>query len=257
MSSSMQPESVAIEWFTGDRDPVRYGLSLRHGGVSRGSFASLNLGGGTPDEPAAVAENRARFYRAAALDPARVVRMHQVHGARVVTAGEPGDVGQADGLVTAAADLGLLVTVADCLPVFLVDRAHGVIGALHAGWRGVAAGILAAGVAAAVAAGARLPSLAARIGPGIGPCCFEVGPEVAARFDPETLRPGRGTRPHIDLPHAARLRLVAAGLEPSAIQDGAPCTRCRSDRYYSARAGEPTGRMVGFVVRAGEASNRR
>src|SRR4026209_330457 len=67
MSSSMQPESVAIEWFTAEQDPVRYGLSLRHGGVSRGSFATLNLGGGTSDEPAAVAENRARFYRAAAL----------------------------------------------------------------------------------------------------------------------------------------------------------------------------------------------
>ena len=253
----MQPESVAIEWFSGDPDPVRCGLSLRYGGVSRGQFASLNLGGGTPDEPAAVAENRVRFYRAAALDPGRVVRMHQVHGARVVTADEPGDVGQADGLVTARPELGLLVTVADCLPVFLVDRTQGVIGALHAGWRGVAAGILEEGVASALAAGARLESLSARIGPGIGPCCFEVGPEVAARFDPATLRPGRGERPHIDLPHAARLRLLAAGLAQEAIRDGAPCTRCRSDRYFSARAGEPTGRMVGFVVRAGEASSRR
>src|SRR4029453_2480270 len=108
------------EWFSDDRDQVRLGLSLRHGGVSRGQFASLNLGGGTADEPAAVAENRARFYRAAALDPARVVRMHQVHGARVVSAAEPGDIGQADGLVTAEPDLGLLVTVADCLPLFLV-----------------------------------------------------------------------------------------------------------------------------------------
>src|SRR4030095_13732207 len=153
MSSSTQPESVTIESFSDDRDQVRLGLSLRHGGVSRGQFASLNLGGGTVGEPAAVAETRARFYRAAALDPARVVRMHQVHGARVVSAAEPGDIGQADGLVTAEPDLGLLVAVPDCLPVFLVDRFQGVIGALHAGWRGVAAGILEAGVAAALAAG--------------------------------------------------------------------------------------------------------
>jgi len=143
------------------------------------------------------------------------------------------------------------------LPIFLVDRAQGVIGALHAGWRGVAAGILAEGVAAAVAAGARRDSLSATIGPGIGPCCFEVGPEVAARFDPASLRPGRGERPHIDLPHAAREQLIAAGLAPDAIRDGAPCTRCRSERYFSARADEPTGRMVGFVIREGPASNRR
>jgi polyphenol oxidase len=254
----MPPDGVAIEWFFDAVPDLRCGLSLRLGGISQGAFSSLNLGGGTPDRPEAVAENRSRFYRAAALDPARAARMHQVHGARVVTVARPGDVGEADGLVTRAPDLCLLVTVADCLPVFLADREAGVVGALHAGWRGVASGILRAGVDAAIAAGARPAALEVVIGPGIGPCCFEVGPEVAARFSAAFHRPGRGDRQHIDLKAAAREELVQAGIGTAAIADRGVCTRCRTDRYFSARSGEPTGRMVGFVVRAdGAASNRR
>jgi YfiH family protein len=246
----MPPDQVAIEWFFPDRPELRCGLSLRAGGVSRGLFASLNLGGSTADRPEALAENRARFYRAAGLEPATAVRMHQVHGTRVVTATEPGDVGEADGLITAAFDLCLLATVADCLPVYLADPEAGVVGVLHAGWRGVAAGILQEGVAAAVRNGARPESLRAMIGPGIGPCCFEVGPDVAARFPPESLRPGRRERPHVDLPHAARAELLRAGIPAAAIAGGERCTRCGSERYFSARSGEPTGRMVAFIVRS-------
>jgi copper oxidase (laccase) domain-containing protein len=121
----------------------------------------------------------------------------------------------------------------------------------------VAAGILEAGVAAAVAAGARPESLAVVIGPGIGLCCFEVGPEVAARFDRESLRPGRSERPHVDLPHAARRALAQAGIPARAIAGGTTCTRCRSERYFSARSGEPTGRMVGFIVRSGGLARSR
>jgi YfiH family protein len=246
----MPPDPVAIEWFFRDRPELRCGLSLRAGGVSAGSYASLNLGGSTADRPESIRENRARFYRAAGLDPEAAVRMHQVHGPRVVTANAPGDAGEADGLITPVPDLCLLATVADCLPVFLADTRAGVIGVLHAGWRGVASGILRAGVLAALAAGAGRESLAAVIGPGIGPCCFEVGPEVAARFPAESLRPGRRERPHVDLPHAARAELVATGISARAIAGGETCTRCGSERYFSARSGEPTGRMVAFIVRS-------
>jgi len=231
------------------RPELDAGLSLRLGGVSAPPFAALNLGGSTADDPAALTENGRRFYAAGGLDPARVVRMHQVHGARVVTATSPGHVGAADGLVTVEPDLALLVTVADCLPVFLADPVAGVIGALHAGWRGLLAGVLEAGIAAARTAGADPERIEVAMGPAIGACCFEVGPEVAAHFAPEALRPGRRGRPHVDLAGAARARLLALGLRADSIRDPADCTLCRQDLYFSARSGEPTGRMVGFIRR--------
>ncbi len=245
---------LRVEWFFRNSPELLAGMSLRHGGVSAPPYASLNLGGNTGDDPKAVTENRARFYAAAGIHPGRGARMAQVHGARVVTVDEPGPVGEADGLVTARTDLALLVTVADCLPIFVADLSAGVIGALHAGWRGVVAGIIEGGLAALVGAGARPEHMRVVIGPGIGPCCFEVGPEVAARFDPRTLRPGRRERPHLDLVHATRLKLEAGGIAPPAITDPESCTLCRRDRYFSARSGEPTGRMVGFILRRPAAS---
>jgi polyphenol oxidase len=244
---------VEIDRFFAPHPGVRCGVSSRLGGVSQGRYATLNLGGGTEDPPEAVAENRRRFYAASGLRTEAIARMHQVHGGRVVTAGESGLAGEADGLVAARPGLALLVTVADCLPVFLFDPESAVIGALHAGWRGIVGGVLEAGIEAARAAGAPPARLEVAIGPGIGPCCFEVGPEVAARFDPATHRPGRGTRPHLDLGHAARLRLIAAGVAPGAISGPQACTRCQAERYFSARAGD-LGRMVGFIVRDGGAA---
>ena len=244
-------DAVEIDRFFAPNAGVRCGVSSRLGGVSAGPYATLNLGGGTDDRPEALAENRRRFYAASGLPSESIARMHQVHGGRVVTAGGAGHAGEADGLVTARPGLALLVTVADCLPVFLLEPASGVIGALHAGWRGIAGGVLEAGVAAAHALGASPEQLRVAIGPGIGPCCFEVGPEVAERFDPETHRPGRGTRPHVDLAHAARLRLAAAGVIPASISGPSACTRCQGGRYFSARAGD-LGRMVGFIVRDGD-----
>ncbi len=238
-----------IHWLSVPDPTVRAGLSMRIGGVSAPPFESLNLGGSTADTPASLAENRRRFYAAAGLDPDRVARMHQVHGARVVTVSAPGLVGEADGLVSATCDLALLVAVADCLPIFLVDVAAGVIGALHVGWRGLLAGVIEAGIEAAGAAGADPGEIAVVMGPAIGACCFEVGPEVALRFDQRTHRPGRRGRPHLDLAHAVRLRLAALGVRDNAIRDPEACTRCRTDVYFSARSGEPTGRMVGFIIR--------
>lgn len=248
MTKEPGPGGLILPLF-GHRRALRCGLSLRQGGVSAPPFDSLNLGGSTADRPEALGENRRRFYRAAGLDPAAVARMQQVHEARVVAVERPGDVGTADGLVTARPDLGLLVTVADCLPVFLADLEAGVIAALHAGWRGILAGVLEAGIEAAAAAGAAPARLEAVLGPSIGSCCFEVGPEVAARFEAAASRRGRGDRPHVDLAAAARRRLEAAGVRRTAIRGPEACTRCRSDVFFSARAGEPTGRMVGFILR--------
>jgi YfiH family protein len=227
---------------------LRCGISTRHGGVSAPPFDSLNLGAATRDRPQAVAENRRRFAAAAGIELERAVRMRQVHGARVVTVETPGRVGDADGLVTRQCDLPLLVTVADCMPVFFHDPETGLIAAVHAGWRGVVAGVLEAAVDALAGLGGPPRRLQVVIGPAIGPCCFEVGHEVAAAFDRRDHRPGRRGRPHVDLGAAARRRLAALGVPAAAVQGPTLCTRCHSDRFFSSRAGEPTGRMSGFLV---------
>jgi YfiH family protein len=114
--------------------------------------------------------------------------------------------GEADGLVAARPGLALLVTVADCLPVFLFEPASGVVGALHAGWRGIAGGVLEAGIEAARAAGASPGAIRVAIGPGIGPCCFEIGPEVEARF-PNHLATTRWGSTSVDLASSIRREL--------------------------------------------------
>ena len=149
-------------------------FTTRHGGVSEGPYASLNLGPHTDDDPVAVQRNR---ERAAALAGAPLAGVHQVHGTEVVEAAA-GARPDADGLVTARAGLAPLVLVADCVPIALV--APEAVGVLHAGWRGLHDGIVAAGVRRLRDLGAS--RVAAAVGPAIGPCCYEVGDELRAAF---------------------------------------------------------------------------
>jgi YfiH family protein len=219
--------------------PYEVAFSTRRGGVSEGDFASLNLGLLTEDEPHHVLENRLRLARALGAAPDAVVMNWQQHGTIVRRAG-PG-IARADGLVTDEPGRALLVLAADCVPVALV-RANGgapALALLHAGWRGLAGGIVQRGVEA-LAGGV----LAACVGPAIGPCCYEVGPEVAGRFDSDLVRGGR-----LDLPGAAERALRAAGVERVERVD--LCTSCRADLFFSHRRdGGRTGRQgaVGLVA---------
>jgi len=175
-------------------------------------------------------------------DPAVAVRLGQVHGVRVAAAEGAGSIPETDGVVTRVPGLLLTVRTADCLPVILAAPKDGV-GLVHAGWRGLAAGVLEA----AVARFARPGALRAVLGPAIGPCCFEVGPEVAARF-PEAVRPRR-PRPHVDLWAVAAARLRAAGLPPEAIHVSGICTRCHQHLLHSHRgSGGGPGRIVAFAA---------
>ena len=230
---------------------VSCAISTRHGGISQPPYASLNLGRSTRDEASALAHNRRVFADAAGFELDQAARIHQVHGSRVVPVTRPGSFGRADGLVTARAGLALVITVADCLPVFLYDPAAGIIGAVHAGWRGILLGVLEQAVESAVALGARPSGLQVAIGPSIGPCCFEVGPEVAGRF-PGSLRQAEGGRQHVDLRQAAARRLQASGVPETGIRLPAHCTRCHTRLFFSARSGEPTGRMAGMIIRRHE-----
>ncbi len=231
-------------------DGFPHGFTTRVGGASRPPFDALNLGGLVGDDPAAVAENWARLERATGL---RFARVRQVHGARVLRADGPAaPAEEADAVVTAAPGVAACVSVADCVPVLLADPDGGAVAAVHAGWRGTIARAAAEGVRALAREGADAARLLAVIGPAIGPCCYEVSPDLAARFGreigPEALAPG-GAR--IDLWRANARVLAEAGVSPARIDVMGRCTACERDLFYSHRrdAGR-TGRQVGFIAPA-------
>jgi YfiH family protein len=233
---------------------ARHGFSTRNGGVSTGRYATLNVGAKWGDEGANVDENRRLLAADVAFEPARLATARQVHGATCLVADgrTAADLAplEADALVTTEPGRAVGVYTADCVPILFSDGA-GRVAAAHAGWRGTVAGIGAATVAALVAAGARTSELRAVLGPSIGPCCFEVGDEVAAQFDaiPDAVVRGSGTKPHVDLWRANRHLLVAAGLDPARIDAAPPCTMCDPARFFSFRRdGGRIGQLLSVIV---------
>jgi len=175
------------------------------------------------------------------------VWLRQVHG-RTVLAARAGCAGEGDAVVSRDGRHALVVATADCVPVLLAG--DGVIAAAHAGWRGIAAGVVAATVARMAVPGA---SIVAWIGPAIGPCCYEVGEDVAARVvaasAPDVARPGPRGRPHLDLPAAVARQLASAGVRRVRRLDD--CTRCRPERWWSyRREGRGAGRNLALICRA-------
>jgi YfiH family protein len=200
-------------------------------------------GGETADEA------RTRVGRALEAS-GRLLLLSQVHGARVVEApweGRP----EADAAVATAPGWLLGIQTADCLPVLLVDPRRRFVAAAHAGWRGTAARVAARAVAVLVARGSRPGDLVAALGPAVGACCYEVGPELYGSFGPSGaafFRPGPRGRPHLDLRAANVRQLLDAGVPPEAVHHVADCTRCRDDLYHSwRRDGRAAGRMISFV----------
>lgn len=230
---------------------VRALATGRAGGVSVGRYASLNLAAHVGDAPAAVSENRARLRTAAAL-PAEPGWLEQVHGTRVLDldAWGAGGAGPADAAITRQMGRVCAILSADCLPVLLAARSGTAVGAAHAGWRGLAAGVIEATVRALAVPPA---SLIAWLGPAISPEHFEVGPEVRAAFlavDPEAatafVENARG-RYQADLYRLARLRLERAGV--SAVFGVQACTFADANRYFSHRREGPTGRQATLIWR--------
>jgi YfiH family protein len=194
-------------------------------------------------------EARARLGRSLA-GAGQVLFMRQVHGARVVEAPWEGNP-EADAGIASAPGWILGVETADCLPVLLVDPEARRVAAVHAGWRGTAAGVAARAVEALRAAGSRPEHLLAALGPAIGPCCYEVGDELRASFGDggsEFFKPGPRGRPHLDVRAANRRQLVESGVRPERIEEVDECTCCRADLYHSyRRSGPGAGRMLSFV----------
>ena len=229
---------------------VRAACSTRAGGVSPPPYDSLNLGEHVGDSDAHVSENRRRFARALEAAP---VYMKQVHGTRAVelTAGTRDGV-EADACFTTERGIACTVMVADCLPVLLADAQGRAVAAAHAGWRGLAGGVIEA-AAARLPAGRRI----AWLGPCIGPNAFEVGPEVLAAFISHDPAAASHFRPHgegkflADLPGLARARLHALDIEDVYGHDGSDawCTVRNRSRFFSHRRDRVSGRFAASIWR--------
>jgi purine-nucleoside/S-methyl-5'-thioadenosine phosphorylase / adenosine deaminase len=271
-------------WFEAGGDGWRAAFSTRLGGVSQAPFATLNIGYSVGDQQRAVAENRRRFAAAIGLEVRDLVVPGQVHGTAVATVGleERGSgafgretvVHDTDGLLTYEVGVPLMVTFADCVPVLIVARGAGGaarIALVHAGWRGMLAGIVGKAAQELVAAPARTDDAARRaraldgqtsrggdeargrparlvaalIGPSIGPCSFTVGDDVGRRFEAAFSGTRLGCR--VDLWRAAELQLIAAGLDAAAVVNPRLCTVC-DERFFSHRRDEGhTGRQAAIA----------
>jgi YfiH family protein len=263
-------ESDGVRWLEADLGDARAAFVTRLGGVSEAPFDNLNLGLLTDDAEENVLENRRRLCAALGFEPGRIAYGHQVHGAELATVPssfrgsfyaprvqkEPRDaLDDVDGQVVGEPGVAGLVFTADCLPVAL--HGPGGVAMLHCGWRGLAAGIVAEGAEA-------VEATSAAIGPGIGPCCYEVGPEVLAAFThlgegiaadgPISGDMGpKSAHRRLDLAEVARRLLGEAGVED--VQSAGICTSCEEELFFSHRrdAGR-TGRQGSLVWLAPEAS---
>lgn len=249
------PPLLRYELF--DAPGLVHAITTRQGGYSQGHCASLNLGHTVGDDPHDVDRNHELVFSTLGFGADQVITAHQVAGQNVavVDGGQAGSVLPCtDGLICATPGLLLMLRYADCVPVMLWDPTRHAIGVVHAGWRGTVQGIAAhAAQSMAAAFGCRPDDLRAVIGPAIGPCCFEVGPEVPQAleeaFDAAAgawITPGQGDRTFVDLWQANAWQLRHAGV--GRVHVDTTCTRCHRDRFYSHRGdGGRTGRFAALI----------
>lgn len=254
------PEEIAI-----------HGLSCRGGGVSKAPWASLDLGLHVGDNPDDVVENRRRYLSALGLDASRLVTPEQVHGEAIKRVGraEAGrgalsyadSIAKTDALITDVPGLPLLLCFADCTPILFLDPVHRAVGIAHGGWKGTVRRI-AAKTARRMQQefGTRPEDLLVGIGPSIGPCCYEVGPEVERQFDEAFpghraelfSHPDAEGGTHLSLWAANRLQLEEVGVLPEHIDEARTCTACHHDDFFSYRAdGGKTGRLAAVIALRG------
>lgn len=241
------------DWLTGSEEwpqcpaNVRFAFTTRSGGASRPPYNGLNLGLHVDDDSQVVQQNRTYLQRELGIQPPAWLK--QVHGTTVAVDPVPGErPPQADAAWTARPGVPLAVLTADCLPVLVATRDGAEVGVAHAGWRGLADGVLPALVTRFQQTA---ENLVACLGPAIGPTAFEVGPEVRSAFlreDPATVtafKPGRGDRWYGDLYQLARQSLGRVGV--TAVSGGRYCTYTDDSRFFSYRRDGRTGRMAALI----------
>jgi polyphenol oxidase len=255
-------DDVVLEpWTEGRADGALVSVTTRHGGVSSGPYDSLNLGLHVDDDPVSVIENRRRATQAFGTTLDASVFAHQVHGvgATVVTADDGGRgtldhvdaLPNTDILITATIGITLVICVADCVPIAIFDRRTKVLAAVHAGWRGTAAGAVGHALTAMRALGAHPDDCMAYLGPAVDPKGYQVGSEVYAglleavaphALGAEVARPDDDDHWRVDLVAANRQQLLLAGLDPSQVCDSG--TSSGDGHHFSDRLARPCGRFA-------------
>ncbi len=227
---------------------IVFGMSTRNGGVSAPPY-DLNLSISVGDDPDNVRKNRDRFFGELNIDLSRIAFPLQVHSSNVQYVEKPGRYLRTDGLTTDVKELFIVITVADCLPVFLFDPKHNVIAGVHAGWKGSSQHITGEMVRFMTDRWNTNPSdIIAYLGPSAGNCCYEVGEEVANLFQADFVRYHHNGKYLLDIPGVNRAQLITAGGRNRNIEHKNECTICNSGRYHSYRRdGKKSGRMMGVM----------
>lgn len=260
-------ENIAgeLRCMTAESIDTTHAFTTRFGGVSQGIFASLNLGTNRGDDPSYVEENYRIICSHLGTSAQKLVLTRQVHGdtVRVATAGDSlGDIFrpvlyEADALVTTERKLPLIIFTADCVPILLYDPVSRCVGACHAGWRGTVMNIAGKTVGAMVSAsasGGKPENVRAAIGPAIGPCCFETGPEVPEAVIKALggggelfIKPKKGGKYMVDLKSVNRELLLRAGVKDITVSD--ECTLCSHEKYWSHRfTGGSRGSQASIIM---------
>ena len=247
------------------KDKFIHAISTRHGGYSRGKYASLNLGLHVGDLHEDVIANRRAFCKALGIDGERTATCQQVHGHKVavVDQSQAGagfldyelSIPDTDALITNVPELPLMLFFADCTPILLADPVHKAVGIAHGGWKGTFASIVEETVTAMEREyHSRPEDILAAIGPSIGSCCYQVGDDLAEKFSAkfpefqkEILSGSKGNM-HLDLQKANTLQLLRAGLKMNHIENAHVCTCCCSEQFFSYRADKgKTGRIAAVI----------
>lgn len=248
-----------------DEKVLRHAVSTRLGGVSRGSYRSLNISHKVRDDSARVQENRILLSRALGMDLNRVAYADQVHGDRVLKLGaanhpsEGDSLGEGDGIITNEKGIPIMLLVADCLPIFFYDSTHQAVGLAHAGWRGTVSHIAAKTLLAmGETYGTRPEEVRAVLGPCIGVCCYEVGEDVLREFGEvfpwaqEVFKPSSANHWKLDLAESNARQLLEIGLKEENLIRSGLCTIRNNSLFYSHRAeafdAHATGRFGAFMM---------
>jgi YfiH family protein len=241
------------------RHGFRHAFFTREGGVSTGAYSSLNFSIAVGDAEANVVENVARAATTLGVSAERVYYLSQVHGRAALSL--RGDESRAevltregDAVMSSNGNCAVGVRIADCVPILLADSESGAVAAVHAGWRGLVAGVVEAGVEEVRRASGSSAGIAAAIGPHISVAAFEVSEDVAETLkacspDPDVVDRSFGPKPHVDLARIARAKLEALGIPRSSIERVGGCTYLEPQRYFSFRRDGPrSGRHLAAIV---------